>query len=122
MKASGFFDLRIGAEAILSNPSETQQIFIPSRPVHFKQGLYPFSLRYRPVKDDYRLLRLYWTVPAFGLYRSLISREYFFAEPPSNFKLALFTLNRFKLLVPLLSLMLIWALPDTRSQTCSARV
>ena len=110
----GQIDARIGQQVIFSSRDGSQQDLAAS--FHFDRGVYPIAVEYRPAAADSRLLRLYWTLPGYGTYRAPLSHADVFASQPTRLALGLAALNRFKLLAPILSLMLLWALHRTRSR------
>ena len=107
IKASGYYLLRIGDKNILGNKDADYQ-HTSTASEYFKRGYYDFVLDYKPVDINYQLIHLYWTIPGNGIYKSILSNQFLFAQKPNAFIQILFAINTFKFFFVLISIMLVY--------------
>lgn len=109
LKAAGRYQLMVDGKRILVNQSPVPQ-HVNRAALTLQPGAVRFELQYQPDAANYRLLRLYWTVPGLGIYEMPLTSRWIFAAPPSPLLRAIVALDMFKYLILALSLLTAGAL------------
>jgi hypothetical protein len=103
IKSTGWYEVRIGAQTVAANRSETRQ-YVATQALTLDRGLHSIRIDYMPADPAYRLFQIYWTIPGFGIQHGLLDNRTILAEPPSTVMRILLAIDRFKVMILALTL------------------